>query len=70
MIHVRPDVPCIDGTVTAANVHQRAERVAVPDFDYMSSTMVAMVDGIFHIDPEAPLLPRRRHQPDHRRYHH
>ncbi|MFI1996616.1 hypothetical protein [Actinoplanes sp. NPDC020271] len=69
MIHVRPDVPCIDGTCTATNVHDRAERVAVPDFDYMSSPMVAMVDGIFHIDPEAPPLPRRRHRPRPEQYH-
>ncbi|WIM94592.1 hypothetical protein ACTOB_006626 [Actinoplanes oblitus] len=70
MNHVRPDVPCIDGTCNAENVHQRAEKVAVPDFDYMSSPMVAMVDGIFHIDPEAPPLPRRRHRPRPEQYHH
>ncbi|GIE90825.1 hypothetical protein [Actinoplanes regularis] len=69
MIHVRPDVPNIDNTVNADNVHQRAERIAVPDFDYMSSPLVAMIDGIFRIDPEAPPLPRRRHRPNPQQYH-
>ncbi|AEV87242.1 hypothetical protein ACWT_6228 [Actinoplanes sp. SE50] len=69
MNHVRPDVPQIDGTCTGENVHERAERVAVPDFDYMSSPMVAMVDGIFHIDPDAPPLPRRHHRPRPAQYH-
>lgn len=69
MNHVRPDVPRIDGSCNGENVHDRAERIAVPDFDYMSSPMVAMVDGILRIDPDAPPLPRRSHRPRPEQYH-
>ncbi|GIE33850.1 hypothetical protein Ait01nite_068950 [Actinoplanes italicus] len=58
----RPGLPRFDATVTTANVHERAEQVAVPDFDWMSTPVVAMVDGMLHIDPDAPLPARRRHQ--------
>ena len=56
----RPGHPRIDDTVTAANLHERAEQVSVPDFDWMSGPVMAFVDGLLHIDPDAP-LPRRRH---------
>jgi hypothetical protein len=56
----RPGIPRIDDTVTAADLHERCEQVAVPNFDWMSGPVVAFVDGLLHIDPDAP-LPRRRH---------
>ena len=56
----RPGLPRMDDTVTAANVHERAEQVAVPNFDWMSGPVTAFVDGLLHIDPDEP-LPRRRY---------
>ncbi len=43
----------IDDTVTAENLHARAEAVAVPDFNYLEQ----MVEGI-----AAGLTRRRRHR--------
>ncbi|WP_328459788.1 hypothetical protein OHA21_28045 [Actinoplanes sp. NBC_00393] len=57
----RPGLPRIDETVTAADLHDCCEQVAVPDFDYMSGPVTAFVDGLLHIDPDAP-LPRRRYR--------
>lgn len=45
----------IDDTVTAENLHARAEAVAVPDFNYLEQ----MVEGIV-----AGLTRRRRHRDD------
>ncbi|MFC7532223.1 hypothetical protein [Actinoplanes sp. GCM10030250] len=59
----RPGMPRFDDTVTAANVHERAEQVAVPNFDWMSGPVLAFVDGLLHIDPDAPLPRRRRYSP-------
>ena len=36
----------IDDTVTAANLHERAEAVAVPDFNYLEQTVEAVVNGL------------------------
>jgi hypothetical protein len=36
----------IDDTVTSADVHERAEAVAVPDFDYLEQTFVAIAAGL------------------------
>jgi|SwirhisoilCB1_FD_contig_61_4527295_length_380_multi_16_in_0_out_0_1 hypothetical protein len=36
----------IDDTVTAANLHERAEAVAVPDFNYLEHTIEAVVRGL------------------------
>ncbi|MEU8606584.1 hypothetical protein AB0C29_01060 [Actinoplanes sp. NPDC048791] len=36
----------IDDTVTAANLHERAEAVAVPDFNYLEQTIEAVVNGL------------------------
>ncbi|MBB4755278.1 hypothetical protein [Actinoplanes lobatus] len=38
-----------------ADLHEVAEQLAVPSFDWMSTPMVAVVDGFLHIDPDAPL---------------
>jgi hypothetical protein len=38
----------IDDTVTSTNLHQRAEAVAVPDFDYLEQTIMAMAWGLGH----------------------
>ncbi|MEV6348496.1 hypothetical protein [Actinoplanes sp. NPDC051851] len=56
----RRDIPRIDATVTDATLHERCEQVAVPDFDWMSTPVEAVVDGFLHIDPDAPFPPRRR----------
>ncbi|MBG0567628.1 hypothetical protein [Actinoplanes aureus] len=56
----RPGHPRIDDTVTAADLHERCEQVAVPAFDYMSGPVMAFVDGLLHIDPDEP-PPRRRY---------
>jgi hypothetical protein len=52
MSATRPDIPCIDETCTAANVHERAERIAVPTYDWISMPIIAVVDGLVHIDPD------------------
>jgi hypothetical protein len=36
----------IDDTVTSANLHQRAEAVAVPDFDYLEQAIVGIAAGL------------------------
>ena len=41
----RHHVAHIDDTVTAANVHERAEAIAVPDFDYVQQGIDAVVSG-------------------------
>ncbi|MEU8664715.1 hypothetical protein [Actinoplanes philippinensis] len=61
MFRTRPGLPRFDATLTSANVHERAEQVAVPDFDWMSTPILAFVDALLHIDMNAPLPPRRHH---------
>jgi hypothetical protein len=39
----------IDDTVTAANVHARAEAVAVPDFNYLEHVVEGIADGLTHL---------------------
>lgn len=36
----------IDDTVTSANLHERAEAVAVPDFNYLEQTIMGVVSGL------------------------
>ncbi|GAB2584618.1 hypothetical protein Aab01nite_53940 [Paractinoplanes abujensis] len=36
----------IDDTVTADNLHARAEAVAVPDFNYLEQTVEAIAAGV------------------------
>jgi hypothetical protein len=36
----------IDDTVTPASLHERAEAVAVPDFDYLGQTVGAIAVGL------------------------
>lgn len=36
----------IDETVTSANLHERAEAIAVPDFDYVQQGIDAVVSGL------------------------
>jgi len=52
MSAARPDIPCIDDTCTAANLHERAERIAVPNYDWISMPIIAVVDGLIHINPD------------------
>ena len=52
MSATRPDIPCIDDTCTAANVHERAEKIAVPVYDWISMPVIAIVDGLIHVDPD------------------
>ncbi|BEL12705.1 hypothetical protein Q0Z83_108960 [Actinoplanes sichuanensis] len=61
MTRTRPGLPRFDATLTTANVHERAEQVAVPDFDWMTTPVLAIVDALLHIDMNAP-LPRRPHR--------
>lgn len=42
------EVARIDDTVTPDNLHDRAERVAVPDFDYLGQTIEAIAEGLTH----------------------
>ncbi|WP_433790945.1 hypothetical protein [Actinoplanes sp. CA-252034] len=63
MFRTRPGLPRFDATLTTANVHERAEQVAVPDFDWMSTPILAFVDALLHIDMNAPPPQRRRHFP-------
>jgi hypothetical protein len=38
----------IDDTVTKANLHERAEAIAVPDFDYVQQGIDAFISGVVH----------------------
>jgi hypothetical protein len=49
---VRPDIPRIDATVTARNVHELAEAVAVPCYNWVIAPMIAAIDGILRLDPD------------------
>jgi hypothetical protein len=60
MTRTRPGLPRFDATLTTANVHERAEQVAVPDFDWMTTPVLAIVDALLHIDMNAPLPHRFR----------
>lgn len=42
------DMPHIDETVTAANLHARAEAVAVPCMDWLNQPLIAVIDGLTH----------------------
>ncbi|MGW5672736.1 hypothetical protein [Micromonospora sp. NPDC003776] len=44
----RHEVARIDDTVTTTNLHERAERVAVPDFDYLAQTIEGIAEGLAH----------------------
>ena len=45
-----PDIPRIDETVPLRKLHERCEQVAVPNFDWMSQPIVAIVDGLVHVE--------------------
>ncbi|MFC4149629.1 hypothetical protein ACFO0M_25555 [Micromonospora mangrovi] len=45
------EVARIDDTVTAENLHDRAERVAVPDFDYLAQTIEGIAEGLTRRPP-------------------
>jgi hypothetical protein len=36
----------IDETVTSANLHERAEAIAVPDFDYVQQGIDAVISAV------------------------
>jgi len=38
----------IDDTVTSANLHERAEAIAVPDFDYVQQGIDAVISAVVH----------------------
>ncbi|MFE9689501.1 hypothetical protein [Micromonospora sp. NPDC005806] len=44
----RHEVARIDDTVTTESLHERAERVAVPDFDYLNQTIEGLAEGLTH----------------------
>ncbi|MFR9775649.1 hypothetical protein ACL02O_06270 [Micromonospora sp. MS34] len=43
-----PEIARIDDTVTPENLHERAEQVAVPNFDYLNQTIEGIADGLTH----------------------
>lgn len=59
MSTARPEIPRIDDTVTAANLHERCELIAVPTYDWISMPVIAIVDGLIHIDPDGAQPPAR-----------
>lgn len=63
MSNIRPDIPRIDDTVTADNLNERAESVAVPTYDWISMPVIAVVDGLLHVDPDDTPAPRAGHGP-------
>jgi hypothetical protein len=44
----RHPVARIDETVTPANLHERAESVAVPNFNYLEQIVEGVIDGLTH----------------------
>jgi hypothetical protein len=48
-----PDIPRIDEKLSPRKLHERCEQVAVPTFDWMSQPIVAIVDGLIHIEHHA-----------------
>jgi hypothetical protein len=52
MSDVRPDIPRIDATVTARNVHELVEAVAVPCYSWAIGPTITANDGILHLDPD------------------
>jgi hypothetical protein len=52
MSATRPVIPCIDENCTSANVHELAEKIAVPVYDWISMPVIAIVDGLIHVDPD------------------
>jgi hypothetical protein len=64
MSDVRPDIPPIDATVTARNLHEVAEAVAVPCYNWVIMPMIAAIDGILRLDSDgrrpARVTPDRR----------
>jgi hypothetical protein len=50
MTDYKPQIPTIDDTVRPSELHQRCEQVAVPNFDWMSQPIVAVVEGLLHRD--------------------
>lgn len=59
MNDLRPAIPHVDDTVSAEHLHERCEEVAIPNFEWISEPLVAIVDGIAHLlrvpegDPDA-----------------
>ena len=51
---LEPETPHIDDTTPRRKLHERCEQVAVPSFDWMSQPIVAMVDGMVHVERHAP----------------
>jgi hypothetical protein len=62
MSTVRPDIACIDETCTALNVHDRAVDIAVPHYDWISMPIIAIVDGLLHVDPDSAPQPGEDHK--------
>ncbi|GHJ54654.1 hypothetical protein Nm8I071_39610 [Nonomuraea sp. TT08I-71] len=50
----RHPVASIDATVTADNLHERAEAVAVPDFDYLEQTIAGIASALTRQTSDAP----------------
>jgi hypothetical protein len=64
MSEYQPDVPRFDEMLTSRKLHEHCEKVAVPNFDWLNNPVVAIVDGLVHVESTRP-RPRRWHR--HRR---
>lgn len=72
---LEPQVPHIDDKTPRRKLHERCEEVAVPSFDWMSQPIVAMVDGMVHVEghPHEGKEHKSEEHPHHRwhlRRHH
>jgi hypothetical protein len=45
----RPTVPHLDDTVTSDKLHDRAEQVCIPNFDWVNQPLVAIVNGLVEV---------------------
>jgi hypothetical protein len=55
-------VASLDATVTADNLHERAEAIAVPDFDYLEQTIAGIASALTPRPSGAP-APTSRPSP-------
>ncbi|MET8147088.1 nitroreductase family deazaflavin-dependent oxidoreductase [Actinoplanes sp. NPDC049668] len=60
MVSYGPGIPHVDESVPPAKLHARCEQVAIPNFDWINRSLIAVVDGLTHrAEHSAPGRPRR-----------